>query len=167
MIKFKCSRCHKPLYIRDGMVGNLAACPYCDAESVVPNTQMRTSKLTIIGRMVAIPMLYVGAVGTLLGTPVIIGGAIGLALMLGFWWGVTNLAAFFISPTYYRLWRKGGGDPWFDTLPELLNTDPPEVRYQEMFREKARLECEELGIPIQPPPLPPDSMKSLDDPDII
>ena len=63
MIKFKCSRCHKPLYIRDAMVGNLASCPYCGAESVVPNTQMRTSKLTIIVRMVSIPMICVCAVG--------------------------------------------------------------------------------------------------------
>ena len=65
-------------------------------------------------------MIFVCAVGALLGAPVIIGGAIGLALMLGFWWGITNLVTFLINPGYYRLWKKGGGDPWFDTLPSPL-----------------------------------------------
>jgi DNA-directed RNA polymerase subunit RPC12/RpoP len=167
MINFNCASCRKALHIRDAMAGNLAACPYCGAESLVPNNPMRTSKLTIIGRMVAIPMICVGAVGALLGTPVIIGGAIGLAVMFGFWWGVTNLAAFLFSPTYYRLWRKGGGDPWFDTLPSPLNNDPDSTRYQEMYREKSRQEWEASFGPLPIPSPPPDSTKSLDDPNVI
>ncbi len=167
MINFNCSSCRKALHIRNAMAGNLASCPYCSAESVVPNNPIRTSKLTIIGRMVSLPMLCVGAVGVLLGAPVIIGGAIGLALMLGFWWAVTNIGTFLINPGYYRLWKKNGGDPFFDTVPEPFNTDPASTRYQEMFREKARQEWEANFGPLPTPPLPPDSTKSLDDPNVI
>jgi len=166
MINFNCSRCHKPLYIRDAMVGNLAACPYCWAETVVPNSPMRTSKLTIIGRMVTIPMICVCAVGALLGAPVIIGGAIGLALMLGFWWAFTNIGTFLINPEHYRLWKTNGGDPWFDTLDPPFNNDPPEVRFSELFQERARQEWEASFGPL-PIPSPPDSTKSIDDPNVI
>jgi hypothetical protein len=117
--------------------------------------------------MVSLPMLCVGAVGALLGAPVIIGGAIGLALMLGFWWAVTNIGTFLINPGYYRLWKKNGGDPFFDTLPEPFNTDPASTRYQELFREKARLEWEANFGPLPTPPLPPDTTKGIDDPNVI
>ena len=132
----------------------------------MPNSPMRTSKLTIIVRMVSIPMICVCAVGALLGAPVIIGGAIGLALMLGFWWAVTNIGTFLMAPREYRLWKKNGGDPWFDTLPSPFNNDPTSTRYQELYREKARQDWEASFGPL-PMPLPPDSTKSLDDPDVI
>jgi hypothetical protein len=111
-------------------------------------------------------MVAAGAVGALLGAPVIIGGAIGIALMLGLWWAITNIGAFLFSPTYYRLWRKGGGDPWFDTIDPPFNNDPPYVRYQEMYREKARQDWEANFGPL-PIPSPPDSTKSIDDPNVI
>ena len=149
------------------MVGNLAACPYCWAKTVVPNYPMRTSKLTIIGRIVFIPLMAVVCVGALLGTPVIIGGVIGLAVMLGFWWVFTNLVTFLINPGYYRLWKRGGGDPWFDTLPEPLNNDPPSVRFQELYREKSKQDWEASFGPLPTPSPPPDSTKSLDDQNVI
>jgi len=117
--------------------------------------------------MVAIPMICVCAVGALLGAPVIIGGAIGLALMIGFWWAFTNIGTFLTNPGYYRLWRKGGGDPFFDTVPEPFNTDPSSTRYQELYREKARQEWEASFGPLPIPSPPPDSTKGIDDPDII
>jgi len=111
-------------------------------------------------------MICVCAVGALLGAPVIIGGAIGLALMLGFWWAFTNIVTFFINPGHYRLWKKNGGDPFFDTVPSPFNTDPASTRYQELFREKSKQEWEANFGPL-PIPSPPDSIKSIDDPNVI
>jgi hypothetical protein len=44
-----------------------------------------------------------------------------------------------------------------------FNTDSDETRYQELFRERARQELEDLF----PPPAAPDFTKGIDDPDII
>jgi hypothetical protein len=66
--------------------------------------------------------------------------------------------------------RKGGGDPWFDSLPPPFNDDPPEVRYQELFREKLRQENAELLKPLVPLPRqndPNDFTKSIDDQNFI
>jgi hypothetical protein len=98
---------------------------------------------------------------------VIIGGAIGLALMLGFWWAFTNIGTFLTAPREYLLWRKGGGDPFFDTVPEPFNTDPSSTRYQELFRERARQDWEASFGPLPTPPLPTDTTKGIDDPNII
>ena len=61
---------------------------------------------------------------------------------LFFMWAFVNIGMYLTSPRETRLWRKGGGDPWFDTLDPPFNSDPPEVRYQELFREKERQEME-------------------------
>ena len=58
--------------------------------------------------------------------------------------------------------RKGGGDPFFDTLHWPFNNDDDSVRYQELYREKERMENQPEALPTQP-----DSMKGIDDPTIM
>jgi hypothetical protein len=86
---------------------------------------------------------------------------------MSFLWGGTNLLTFLSGPREYLLWKKGGGDPFFDSLDGPLNTDPPEVRYQELYREKARQEWEASFGPLPIPSPPPDSTKGIDDPNVI
>ena len=167
MIHFICCGCGKALHIGDEQAGKLGGCPYCGVNTRVPGNPRRTSKLTILMRIVAIPLAVVAFWASFLGLPILIGGVIALAVMILFLWGVTNLVTFLMAPREYRIWKKGGGDPWFDSLDPPLNSDPPYVRYQEMFREKSRQEWEANFGPLPIPSPPPDSMKSLDDPDII
>jgi hypothetical protein len=121
--------------------------------------------------MVAYPVAAVAFWSMFLGWPVFLGGAIALVLALGFWWAVTNIGTYLCSPRYYKLWKSGGGDPWIDTLPTMFNPDPSQVRFQELFREKLRQECEEvdrqLGVAPAPAPSGPDATFGLDDPHII
>jgi hypothetical protein len=93
----------------------------------------------------------------------VLGGVIAVVLSIAFLWGFTNLGTFLSHPREYRLWKKGGGDPWFDTVDEPFNNDPPSIRYQELCREKARQEWEEMF----PPPMPPDPTKGIDDPNVL
>jgi len=84
----------------------------------------------------------------------VLGGVGAILGAIGWCWGFTNICTFLYSPRYYRLWKKGGGDPFFDTLDFPLNTDTDSVRYQELYQEKARQEFEEcfrrLLLPISP-----------------
>jgi hypothetical protein len=99
----------------------------------------------------------------------ILGAVIAFAVIMLFLWGGTNLFMFLSRPREYWLWKKGGGDPFFDTLDSPLNNDPPEVRFQELFRERARQEWEASFGPLPMPkstPLP-DTTKGIDDVDII
>jgi len=127
----------------------------------------RTPKLTIVARMVIIPFVAVGFRGLMLsiaapvlGLFLVLGGVGAVLLGLGFCWGFTNVCTFLYSPRYYRLWKKNGGDPFYDTLDEPFNTDPPSVRYQELYREAARQQAD-------PPPAAPDSTRGIDDENII
>jgi hypothetical protein len=139
-----------------------------------PGCLRRTPKWKIVFRMVAIPFLTAVFWSLMfcisspyLGCWVMIGGLAAIVFSVGWCWGLTNLAAFLHSPRYYRIWKQGGGDPWFDSLDPPLNTDPPSVRYQELYREKARQECEELfGVQPQVPTTCNDGM-DLNDPNII
>ena len=100
----------------------------------------------------------------------LIGGLGTLAALLGFLWGFVNLMTILTMPKVWWLIKKGGGDPWFDSLPPPFNDDPPEVRYQELYREKLRQENERLLQPLVPlPPQndPRDATKGIDDPHII
>jgi hypothetical protein len=76
---------------------------------------------------------------------IIFGGVIVVGGALFIWWAGTNIIMWICNPKEMRLWKKGGGDPWFDTLPESFNPDPPEVRFLELYRERLRME-EEEGI---------------------
>jgi hypothetical protein len=132
-----------------------------------PGCQRRTSKLTILFRLVAIPFLVVGFWGAMfciadvgLGFSFILGGVIAVLLGIGWCWAFTNFFTFLCHPREYRVWKKGGGDPWFDTLDRPFNNDPDSVRYQELYRERARQEWEEVF----PPPMPTDPTRGIDDP---
>jgi hypothetical protein len=73
-------------------------------------------------------------------------------------------------PRTWLLIKRGGGDPWFDSLPEPFNNDASSVRYQELFREKLRQENAWLQQPLVPlPPQndPRDATKGINDPHII
>ena len=135
-----------------------------------PGCQRRTSKLTIIFRLTLIPFLVVAFWAAMFciadverGFSFVLGGVGAVLLSIAFLWGVTNLGTFLSHPREYRLWKKGGGDPFFDTLDQPFNNDPDSIRYQELYREKARQELEELF----PPPAAPDFTKSIDDENII
>ena len=138
----------------------------------------RTSKIKILLRLSIVPIgitLFWAYILSLGGNysivrAILIGGFGATALVLGFLWGFTNLMTALAMPRVWWLMRKGGGDPWFSSLPEPFNTDPPHVRYQELFEEKLRQENEQLLQPLVPlPPQndPRDATKGIDDPNII
>lgn len=174
MINFICSACGAALHIGDEWAGKLGRCPHCGANTRLPGNPRRTSKLVILFRIGCIPLAIVVFWGMMLsiadaelGWKFILYGVVAFAVVMLFLWVVTNLFTFLTCPREYRLWKKGGGDPFFDTVSSPLNNDAPSVRYQELYREKARQECEQLGIPIQAPPRPSDSTKGIDDPNVI
>ena len=168
MIDFICDGCHTQLQIGDQWAGKLGRCPHCRTQTSVPGNPKRTPKRKMIFRMTIIPLAVLGFWASFLATvglavPFLLGGVLALTFAIGFCWAVTNVVMFFWCPKHYRIWKKGGGDPFFDTLDWPFNTDPPSTRYQELYREKARLECEAMF----PPPVAPDPSRSIDDPDII
>ena len=133
----------------------------------VPGSLTRTPKLTIVARMVIIPFAVVGFWGLMLsiaapvlGLCLVLGGVGAVLVGLGFCWGFTNVCTFLYHPTYYRLWKKAGGDPFYDTLDEPFNTDPDAVRYQELFKEAARQQAD-------PPPITTDPTRGIDDENVI
>jgi hypothetical protein len=133
----------------------------------------RTSKLTIIARMAIIPFLVTAFWGlmlsiadTSLGFYLVLGGLVALVLGIGFLWAFTNFFTFLLCPKEYRIWKAGGGDPFFDSLDSPINNDPPSVKLQELYREKARQDWEANFGPL-PTPSPPQSADftiTLDDP---
>ena len=138
----------------------------------------RTSKLKILIRLSAVPVAVVAFWAFMFSLggnysivrAILVGGFGTTALVLGFLWGFTNLMTLLTMPRVWWLLRRGGGDPWFASLPEPFNTDPPEVRWQELFEEKLRQENAWLQQPLVPlPPQndPKDSTRGIDDPDFI
>lgn len=160
MIEFNCVGCGKRLQIGDEWAGLTARCAYCPAISPVPYPQLqqtdfpkRSSKIGILARLTAYPfavigfwvsMFIIGGVSSMV-VPFVIGGLGAVAGILFFMWFLTNIIMWILNPRETKLWRQNGGDPFFDTLPEMFNPDPPEVRYQELYRERLRME-EEEGI---------------------
>jgi len=149
MIDFICVSCRTQLQIGDEWAGKLGHCPHCGMNSPVPGNAQRTPKWKITFRMVVIPFVIVAFWGLMLsiaapvlGLFLVLGGVVAVGGGLLFCWGFTNIGTFLWHPRYYRLWTKGGGDPFFDTLDRPFNNDPDSTRYQEMYREKARQECE-------------------------
>ena len=154
MIPFVCSGCGAQLQIGEQWAGGLGHCPHCGSNSRVPGNPKRTSKLVILARIVAIPVAGVAFYAPFMGWSFFLGGVLAVGLGLLFLWAFTNLWTFLSGPREYRLWKAGGGDPWFDTLDPPLNMDPPSVRYRELYFEKLRLESEAITPPAPPAPSP-------------
>ena len=171
MIGFVCCDCGAELQIDDEWSGKLGRCPHCRATTRLPGSVKRTSKRVILARFLAWPVVVLSFWTVFLGWPIFLGGMIAVGLGLFFCWAFTNIGTFLCSPHYYRLWKAGGGDPWFDTLDSPLNSDPLSVRFQELYREKARQECEQVdrqfGVGPAPTPSLPDATFGIDDPHII
>jgi hypothetical protein len=103
-----------------------------------------------------------------LGTTIFLAGVGTIAAAILFLWGFTNLMTLITMPRVWWLIKKGGGDPWFESLPEPFNTDDLSTRFQELYREKARQEWEQaFGSLPQVPPQSPDFTRGIDDPHII
>jgi hypothetical protein len=143
---------------------------FLPARKQAPGESKRTPKWKIIFRLILIPFAVVAFWGAMfciadvgLGFSFVLGGAGAVLLSIAFLWAFTNIGTFLSCPKDYRLWKSGGGDPWFDTLDPPFNNDSDATRYQELYREKARQEWEEVF----PPPTPPDPTKGIDDPNVI
>ena len=136
----------------------------------------RTSKLKILFRLSIVPIgitLFWAYMFSLGGNYEIvrwtlIGGFGTTGAVFLFLWAFTNFMTLLTMPKVWLLIKRGGGDPWFDSLPSPFNNDPPSVRYQELYEEKLRQENEWLQQPLVPPQNgPKDSTKGIDDPDFI
>jgi len=158
MIQFNCNGCHKSLQIGDEWAGKFGRCCHCGVNSPVPggNTSApigpkRTPRSKIIARFVAWPVAVLtfwvivfnlGGVGGLMWS--FLAGGFGALFVIVFGcWAITNIIMWILNPKEMRLWKRGGGDPFFDTLPPPFNNDPDSTRYQELYRERLRLEEEE------------------------
>lgn len=135
-----------------------------------PGSLTRTPKWKITARMVIIPFAVVGFWGAMfciadvgLGFCFVLGGMVAVALGLLFCWTFTNFFTFLSHPREYRIWKAGGGNPFFDTLDRPFNNDSDATRYQELYREQARQKWEEVF----PPPTPPDPTRGINDPNVI
>ena len=125
----------------------------------VPFSLKRTPKMVILFRLTCVPLIVTGFWAAILSIASIhlafwfvVGGLTCLVFLIGMMWGITNLLTFLYCPRNYWLWRRGGGDPWFDSLDPPFNNDDDLVRYQELYRERARQQAEMFSPP--PPPLP-------------
>jgi hypothetical protein len=136
----------------------------------------RTSKLKILWRLSIVPIgitlfwAYMLSLGGNYGIvrAILVGGFGATAAVLFFLWGFTNLMTALTMPRVWWLLRRGGGDPWFASLPPPFNDDPAEVRYQELFEEKLRQENARLLEPLVPPRNSgTDFTKGIDDPNVI
>lgn len=153
MINVICGSCGVSLNIGDELIGNAVRCPNCNGTIHLPK---RTAKSTIITRFTAIPMLAVSFWALFLGWPVFVGGLIAVGLFIFLAWAITNIGGAVWckldgTSHYLKMWKAGGGDPFFDILDSPLNNDPPEVRFQELYREKVRQETvavnRQFGLP--------------------
>ena len=170
MIDFTCDGCGAALKIGDEWAGKLGHCPHCGTDT--PVSPRRTSKLTIIARMGCFPFMatlsWAIVFGCLGGSwtfwPIMEGGLSAIFGIIFILWLIVNLGTFLYDPKNYLVWKRGGGDPFFDTLHWPFNTDPPEVRYRELYLERERME---LGIQPEAPPVPPDSTRAIDDPNFV
>ena len=174
MIHFICDGCHSELQIGDQWAGQLGRCPHCGTNTRVPGYPRRTPKWKILLRIAAVPLgviafwTYILSLGgdSEVVRWTLIGGLGTLALLLGFLWFFTNAMTALTMPRTWLLIKRGGGDPWFDSLPPPINDDPPSVRYQELYREKLRQENEWLLRPLVPPKSqndPTDATRGIDE----
>jgi hypothetical protein len=72
-----------------------------------------------------------------------LGGIGALAIVTFLLWAIMNIYLWLIAPKeVYRMMKRGGCDPFFDTMCEPFNCDPPEVRFQELRREQEQIDYE-------------------------
>jgi hypothetical protein len=166
MVNFICCGCGAELQIGDEWAGKLGRCPHCSANSRIPGSPKRTSKLDILARFFAWPVTVLGFWTIFLGWPIFLGGIVAVSVGL-FGWAFTNVVTWLWcmmdgTSHHLKIWKRGEGDPFWDTFP--FNPDPPSVRFKELYREKLRQENEQFG-PV--PPVAPDMTKSIDDPNVI
>jgi hypothetical protein len=154
MLNFTCQNCWANLQVGDEWCGKVAQCCSCGALTDIPGPK-RTSKLKILARLTAIPLALACLSKFIFGSAFFWGGIIAIVFAYGFLWAFSNLGALILWPRTYWMIRKGGGDPWFDTVDWPFNTDPPHVRFQELYRMKLRQEMEASN----PPPVPPKPVK--------
>ena len=142
----------------------------------MPGYPRRTPKWRILLRIAAVPLAVMAFWSWVLSLGgnyhivryVLFGGLGTLAATLFFLWGFTNLMTFLTMPKVWLLIKRGGGDPYFDSVPSPFNNDDASVRYQELFEEKLRQENARLLEPLVPPRnSDTDFTKGINDPDII
>lgn len=142
MITVTCGNCGVSLNVDSQLIGNAVRCPYCQGTIQL---MKRTSRTAIIARFFAWPVICLVIPSVLLGWPVFLGGFVTVGLGLLFCWAFTNVGGAIWckmngTSHYLKMWKAGGGDPFFDTLDSPLNNDPPSVRFQELYRAKQRQE---------------------------
>ena len=143
----------------------------------VPGGPKRTSKLTIIFRMAIIPLLVTAFWGLMLSIADMSLGSLPGSRRFGqHLFSASDFSGHSrtSSRSFFALGSTNFGRPvgairFFDTLDSPLNNDPPSVRYQELYQEKARQEWEaNFGpLPTPSPPQATDWTITLDDPNII
>ena len=123
MITFTCDGCQRTLRIGNEFAGQLGHCPFCHTNSRVPGYPKRTSKLVIIARISIYPLAVLGFWTMLLSlagpgawVPFLLGGLGALFGVIFFLWAFTNLGVLISFPREYWIWRRGGGDPFFDSF---------------------------------------------------
>ncbi|MCE5302616.1 MAG: hypothetical protein LLF97_05840 [Planctomycetaceae bacterium] len=153
MINVICGSCGTSLNIDSQLIGNAVRCPSC---SGTIHLMKRTPKPTIIARFLTWPVICLAIPTILLGLPVFLGGIVAVGLFLFAAWAITNIGGAIWckldgTSHYLKMWKAGGGDPFFDTLDSPLNNDPPSVRFQELYRAKQRQETvavnQQFGLP--------------------
>ena len=170
MIHFCCSHCNAPYDVPDEWAGDICDCQKCGTRTPIPGrtktgtpidygvqqapsypTYQRTPKWKIIARLGFLPLGLMAFLSMLMYhadehlAGVLMLSSLGTyAFAVFFMWAFTNITTAIACPQEYKLWKAGGGDPYFDTVDFPFNTDPAEVRYQELYREKARQELEDM-----------------------
>jgi hypothetical protein len=153
MINVICGGCGTSMNIDSQLIGHVVRCPHC---SGTIQLLKRTPKTAIIARFLTWPVICLAIPTALLGWPIFLGGIIAAGLFILFAWAFTNIDGAIwckLNGTshYLKMWKQGGGDPFFDTLDSPLNNDDPEVRFQELYRAKQRQETvavnRQFGLP--------------------
>jgi hypothetical protein len=183
MIGFTCCGCGADLRIGDEWSGKLGRCPHCRATTRLPGSITRYPRWKIVARFCSWPVILLGFWTFFLGWPLFLGGAIALAFFLLFAWAFTNVGTWLWckmdgSSHHLKAFKAGGGDPFWESLPPMLNPDPDHVKLQGLYRLKQQQEIEEVNRQFGLPPdfmtgssassqAPVDHTKRIDDPDLI
>ncbi len=111
----------------------------------------RTPKKVIWLRMMWLPIIkwifimFVMSIGGFSAfLPAFFGGLTAIGGVTIALWGGVNFLFWLFRPEEYRIWKAGGGDPFFDSTSSLFNSDPPEIRYQEFYQEQAKRDLKRM-----------------------